>query len=36
MANLSITRNQKRVLEATVETFCKIDPPLASDKSWKV
>ena len=23
----------KRVLEATVEVFCKIDPPLVSDKS---
>ena len=26
----------KRMLEATAEVFCKIDPPLAFNKSWKV
>ena len=26
----------RTVLEATVEVFCKIGSPLASDKSWKV
>ena len=25
-----------RVSEAIIEVFCKIDPPPASDKSWKI
>ena len=32
-ANMKTFDSWKRMLQATIEAFCKIDPPLVSDQS---